>query len=169
MPLLGSDDRDVQRGACDVLERLLAVGGCSTTACLHTGNMCAPHIRKHAPQEFEAPPPALEALYNGLMEARQAACERLAVPNTPDAAQQTSAASEPVTVRRRSAAIACRRYASVLLYQLLHSGGPVGVCFLQHAALLVDHGDVADQLFVVQVGCSGWHPCTQRHTRGLSV
>lgn len=91
------------------------------------------------------------------MEARQAACGRLA--ETHMAQQQGQSPSQPCTqpdvspAQRHSAAVA-RRYASVLVYQLLHSGagGHVGLQFLQHAAVLVDQGDVADQLFVVQVG-----------------
>lgn len=91
------------------------------------------------------------------MEARQTACGRLVSPtNAPQGPEQPvgdTPQANSSAVRRRSAAVACRRYASVLVYQLLHSGGAeVGVRFLQHAAMLVQEGDVVDQLFVVQVG-----------------
>lgn len=107
-------------------------------------------------QDFEGPPAALEALYDGLMDARQTACGRLAAATTQHPSPPHGGSPSAVAVRRHSAAVACRRYASVLVYQLLHGSGcgDVGLRFLQHAATLVALGDVADHLFVVQVGCS---------------
>ncbi len=81
-----------------------------------------------------------------------------ALPTAQTMADNDHIESPALSGRRKSAAVACRRYASVLVYQLLHingASGNVGLRFLQHATMLVEGGDVADHLFVVQVGGGG--------------